>query len=519
MDEQNSCLVDLDLSSMLNRLQAEKKSTKKHVDATKAWQQQHKEWVRAAERQTAQYDASDLPIPSALDADQLEVEENQLEEAAAEELPVHEPVFFPQQVQEPDSSFPESEPLLESCKLSIGKFGTVETDSLDISILSQEIIYGGWLTQYYRRRPDCPEETAKVLFRLAAFSRNESVAAASCSTLLELLGVPDCKDAFLASARTSIPYESALYGSSPSVRVTEWAPGANDILDALTQLGYKPAQPSATGRQTKKNAAKADTLPAPQNNSTQPQLLNVVLLLRLLKAVCQAKEATGGAQGPAWSNHAELVAALLRLRMDPQTCSLAQDLESATHAALQAFGDSTWERKFGGLVEQASQVGCGHRGHLEAIERIPTTSARGRLLRQHALVALLRRIIPSKAKGAPSYASKRGAVADVDVPKALQSMSWFVDARGTRAMAASAMSADADSSFGAAEVHTALQAAHKLVWEHEVKHGRDDFVKDTWHGFLKSLEAQFLTSKKLDRMSDLKLLFTALLNFTPVDQI
>ncbi len=39
------------------------------------------------------------------------------------------------------------------------------------------------------------------------------------------------------------------------------------------------------------------------------------------------QEATGGAQGPAWSNHAELVAALLRLRMDPVTCSLAQDLE------------------------------------------------------------------------------------------------------------------------------------------------------------------------------------------------
>ncbi len=50
-------------------------------------------------------------------------------------------------------------------------------------------------------------------------------------------------------------------------------------------------------------------------------------------------------------------------------------------------------------------------------------------------------------------------------------MSWFVDARGTRAMAASAMSADADSSFGTSEVQTALQAAHKLVWEHEVKHG------------------------------------------------
>ncbi len=49
--------------------------------------------------------------------------------------------------------------------------------------------------------------------------------------------------------------------------------------------------------------------------------------------------------------------------------------------------------------------------------------------------------------------------------------------------------------------------------------GRDEFVGETWPGFLRSLEAQFLTSKKLDRMSDLKLLFTALLNFTPADQI
>lgn len=67
-------------------------------------------------------------------------------------------------------------------------------------------------------------------------------------------------------------------------------------------------------------------------------------------------------------------------------------------------------------------------------------------------------------------------------------------------------------------------AGPKSSWLHVLMHllvlaGRDDFVKERWHGFLKSLEAQFLTSKKLDRMSDLKLLFTALLNFTPVDQI
>lgn len=63
-------------------------------------------------------------------------------------------------------------------------------------------------------------------------------------------------------------------------------------------------------------------------------------------------------------------------------------------------------------------------------------------------------------------------------------------------------------------VYGSVSLMHSLVHA-----GRDDFVKDTWPGFLKSLEAQFLTSKKLDRMSDLKLLFTALLNFTSVDQI
>jgi hypothetical protein len=30
--------------------------------------------------------------------------------------------------------------------------------------------------------------------------------------------------------------------------------------------------------------------------------------------------------------------------------------QSAMHAALQAFGESTWQRKFGGLAEQLSQV-------------------------------------------------------------------------------------------------------------------------------------------------------------------
>ena len=51
----------------------------------------------------------------------------------------------------------------------------------------------------------------------------------------------------------------------------------------------------------------------------------------------------------------------------------------------------------------------------------------------------------------------------------LQSLPWFSDTRATCTMAASAMSGEG--SFGTAEVHTALQAAHKLVWDHELQHG------------------------------------------------
>lgn len=40
------------------------------------------------------------------------------------------------------------------------------------------------------------------------------------------------------------------------------------------------------------------------------------------------------------------------------------------------------------------QLGASHRGHLEAIKRIPAGSARGQLLQQHALAAFLHRVIP-----------------------------------------------------------------------------------------------------------------------------
>ena len=39
------------------------------------------------------------------------------------------------------------------------------------------------------------------------------------------------------------------------------------------------------------------------------------------------QQAVGGAQGAAWSGHADLVVTLLRLRLDPAACLLAHDLE------------------------------------------------------------------------------------------------------------------------------------------------------------------------------------------------
>jgi hypothetical protein len=83
---------------MFCRLDAEKKATKKHVEATKSWKKQHKERVRAAERQTAQYDASDLHIPGAENVEQLDLEGDQSEDTNAEQLPIHQQAFFPQQV-------------------------------------------------------------------------------------------------------------------------------------------------------------------------------------------------------------------------------------------------------------------------------------------------------------------------------------------------------------------------------------------------------------------------------------
>ncbi len=65
-------------------------------------------------------------------------------------------------------------------------------------------------------------------------------------------------------------------------------------------------------------------------------------------------------------------------------------------AALGAFQDSMWERKFADLAAGAAGAGCSPGGALAAIRAIPAQSARGRLLRRHALAALLKRTIPGK---------------------------------------------------------------------------------------------------------------------------
>lgn len=51
----------------------------------------------------------------------------------------------------------------------------------------------------------------------------------------------------------------------------------------------------------------------------------------------------------------------------------------------------------------------------------------------------------------------------------LRGMPWFASTKGTRSLAAAAMKDGSD--FGTAEVITALQAAHMLVWMHEITQG------------------------------------------------
>lgn len=70
--------------------------------------------------------------------------------------------------------------------------------------------------------------------------------------------------------------------------------------------------------------------------------------------------------------------------------------QAALRAALGAFQESVWERKFADLAAGAAAVGASPAGALEAIRAIPVQCAGGRLLQRHALVALLKGTIPSR---------------------------------------------------------------------------------------------------------------------------
>ncbi len=70
--------------------------------------------------------------------------------------------------------------------------------------------------------------------------------------------------------------------------------------------------------------------------------------------------------------------------------------QAAMQAALGAFQESVWERKFADLASGAAAAGASPAGALEAVRAIPAQCARGRLLQRHALVALLKGAIPRR---------------------------------------------------------------------------------------------------------------------------
>ncbi len=50
------------------------------------------------------------------------------------------------------------------------------------------------------------------------------------------------------------------------------------------------------------------------------------------------------------------------------------------------------------MAAGAASAGCSPGGALEAVRAIPASSERGRLLQRHALVAVLKRAIPSRVR-------------------------------------------------------------------------------------------------------------------------
>ena len=85
-------------------------------------------------------------------------------------------------------------------------------------------------------------------------------------------------------------------------------------------------------------------------------------------------------------------------------------LQAALQAALSAFQDSMWERKFAELAAGAAGAACSPGGALAAIRAIPAVNARGRLLQRHALLLLLKRAVPGRV-GLCAACSRRMLVA------------------------------------------------------------------------------------------------------------
>ena len=85
-------------------------------------------------------------------------------------------------------------------------------------------------------------------------------------------------------------------------------------------------------------------------------------------------------------------------------------LQAALEATMGAFQDSMWERKVLELAAGSAAAGCSPAGGLEAIRSVPVACKRGRLLQRHALVALLKRAIPSQACPEPEWQPRSSAL-------------------------------------------------------------------------------------------------------------
>jgi hypothetical protein len=100
-------LFDIALQGYICRLRAEaaRKASKKHVESTTAWNKQHKDKVRAAERKHREIDAEDVDIDQTAAASKNESGHSDSEDSECEHVPLHEQVFFPREVRTKIQSF------------------------------------------------------------------------------------------------------------------------------------------------------------------------------------------------------------------------------------------------------------------------------------------------------------------------------------------------------------------------------------------------------------------------------